>query len=178
MLTYQIRLESLYTKMAYILYKSRQVGRSNLDDEVESYTDLKLVPVMQYGNEMLKEGLIEEDLEYIFSLRKIEYSKNPIYSGDDLKLISICFKYFILIAQGDYMEFSDFSRLILRYENVENKHSSLVQSINSLEDAEEKKVPISYEEYLNQVEERKNSKKLLLSKEDVDRLLYRMNEEK
>ena len=48
----------------------------------------------------------------------------------------------------------------------------------SLEDAEEKKVPISYEEYLNQVEERKNSKKLLLSKEDVDRLLYRMNEEK
>ncbi|MED3795283.1 hypothetical protein P4571_22920 [Niallia alba] len=40
------------------------------------------------------------------------------------------------------MEFSDFSRLILRYENVENKHSSLVQSINSLEDAEEKKVPL------------------------------------
>ncbi|MEY8346345.1 hypothetical protein [Niallia circulans] len=170
--SYSLRLENLFIEMSFILYKARKVGLYSLHKEVELTSDLALIKPKEYGLKIIQEGLCEEDINFLFELKKLDYIRNSEFTAQDLKLISICLKCFVYIFKGDYEDFSSFGQVILKMEGVESAYS-FIQCINYLNKVEKNNISISFQEY--QLFNKNKTKNSELSKNEIDELMNKFS---
>lgn len=173
MINYRKKVFCLLQEFSYLIFSVRRKGLiATAETVVLDDFEPVVKPIVAYGLQLLKSGIIPEHFRMFLELKKIDYWKNIDMTVEDLKLIQLSIESLLYVQLSDIAEYRSFTYTVFELEGSLEDRLLFSQILNTFQKAEEEKRDISKQElkeYIRKISI--NPVKPRLSKKEIDQIM-------